>query len=502
EVMHATGLFAAADEASHVLTEMVGLRYTAAQLRFAFALLLELEAAPVRLYTAFEKDMMRDYLHAGLSTTTAQTRLKDDLRTAWVHSGHSDNDWPLGGVCKLERQSAAPARTDDTSTPDSFKRRVLHDANQRTVFRHVDMCLQGTRTAFAFVEGRSGTGKSTLASALHYHGESLSKAVINVATTGLAALQLPCGATAHSTFGLPVTDEPKFSSTLGLRSAAAARIARASLIQWDEWPARKRSCWEAVLDLCATLKGSYGPEYVPKTFVCYGDFRQIPPVVPGGSRDTIVETSVHRSQSWSSFSVFHLPTLHRQALDPAYGNWVNEVGAGTLSAPRSVAGVRGFAELSLCDTVYTENDAMAFAFPHIADAAHCATRRILTATNAMVDVFNDAILRMLSTTYQLPSFHRFSSDSLDMDAPESSPLQISAEFLHNQTHHGAPPHDLNLVVGALYELMRNFSPKDRLMNHTPVILQAVHEHHVVIRTLSGETVPLPRIVFRWPLAHG
>ena len=53
--MHATGLFAAADEASQVLKEMVGLRYTAAQLRFAFVLLLELEAAPVRLYNDFEK---------------------------------------------------------------------------------------------------------------------------------------------------------------------------------------------------------------------------------------------------------------------------------------------------------------------------------------------------------------------------------------------------------------------------------------------------------------
>ena len=243
--MHATGLFAAADEASQVLKEIVGLRYTAAQLRFAFVLLLELEAAPVRLYNAFEHDMMRDFLHAGLSAPTAKTRLKDVLRTAWVHSGHSDHDWPLGGTCKLEAQSAAPDQADGAATPASFKERVLADTNQRTVFEHVTGCLQGhpcsesafacagpwnraslhllahLHSAFSFPSPLlhlsptsrrivprpcSATAvaseharythrfrirrrplrhrKSTLASALHYHCQALSKDVIKVAPTG------------------------------------------------------------------------------------------------------------------------------------------------------------------------------------------------------------------------------------------------------------------------------------------------------------------------------
>ena len=135
--MHATGLFAAAAEASQVLKEMAGLRYTAAQLRFAFALLLELEAAPVRLHNAFDKDMMRDLLHAGLSAATAEIQLKGAVRTTWVHAGHSGRDWPLGGACELETQNAAPDHADDAATPAPFKQRVLSDTNQRTVFQHV-----------------------------------------------------------------------------------------------------------------------------------------------------------------------------------------------------------------------------------------------------------------------------------------------------------------------------------------------------------------------------
>ena len=67
---------------------------------------------------------------------------------------------------------------------------------------------------------------------------------------------------------------------------------------------------------------------------------------------------------------------------------------------------------------------------------------------------------------------------------------------------GAPPHRLCEVVGAFYELMRNFGPKDRLMNHTLVVVRAVHAHHVVIETLTGQQFPLPRICFRWVLSKG
>ena len=50
--------------------------------------------------------------------------------------------------------------------------------------------------------------------------------------------------------------------------------------------------------------------------------------------------------------------------------------------------------------------------------------------------------------------------------------------------------------------MRNFSPEDRLMNHTPVILKEVCDRHVLVETLDGRKFPLPRICFRWALARG
>ena len=51
EAMLATRYFSSDDEATRVMDELVALRCPAAQLRFAFAVLLDKDAAPVTLYT-------------------------------------------------------------------------------------------------------------------------------------------------------------------------------------------------------------------------------------------------------------------------------------------------------------------------------------------------------------------------------------------------------------------------------------------------------------------
>eukprot|EP00959_Pyramimonas_sp_CCMP1952_P225906 4723978-Pyramimonas_sp.AAC.1 len=80
--MLATGMFAKDDEASRVLQELVDLRYTAHQLRFAFIVLLDLDATPVTLYNAFEKPMLKDFLDRGLALPTAREELQRSLRVA------------------------------------------------------------------------------------------------------------------------------------------------------------------------------------------------------------------------------------------------------------------------------------------------------------------------------------------------------------------------------------------------------------------------------------
>ena len=71
-----------------------------------------------------------------------------------------------------------------------------------------------------------------------------------------------------------------------------------------------------------------------------------------------------------------------------------------------------------------------------------------------------------------------------------------------QDANGVPPHNLRLVRSGLYELTRNFSASEKLMNHTLVVVVGVHNRHVTIDTLDGRRFPLPRICFKIDLAKG
>ena len=228
ETLLATGHFARSDEADCVMQELIDLRYTVSQLRLAFVLLLHQDAAPVRLFSEFSHALMKDFRDSCISLSASLQKLWDALLKAWVHCGHSEHEWPLGGALPTE-PAASPQPTDK----NAFQL-VRKDSVQNTVLEHVLTCLSSGKDCFVFCEGKSGTGKSTLASALYHEAVKLGKSAINVATTGQAALQLPLGAKAHSTFGIPIDEDAELTCTLGLHTATALRIVSASLIQWDE----------------------------------------------------------------------------------------------------------------------------------------------------------------------------------------------------------------------------------------------------------------------------
>jgi len=498
EAMLATGCFARSDEASQVLEELVALRYTGAQLRFAFLVLLEQDATPLTLYRKYEHVLLKDYLHGGLSMESAQRKLKQALRATWLSNGNAEVGkelpWDTTDETLEDAQAAAP------SAHNILGAQIRKDLPQAQAANHILRLLEIGEEAYIFVEGRSGTGKSTLAKYLHSEVTASGKTVLNVATTGLAALQLSQGATAHSTFGIPLQDEDCLPCRVGMHSAQGKKIAGASLIQWDEWPSTKATAWDAVLRLLDELRAAHPSTFVPKVFVCYGDFRQIPPVVPRGSRQDIVSLSVRASPSWRHFVHFRLTTKHRQASDVAYARWLDNLGEGTLPT-HACNGVPGaFVELSPCDTVETEDAAIAFCFPAVNDPHDCSRARVVAPTNSLVDAINDRVLETLVRTYKRDSFQKVSADTMDLDEGSQVDANISQEFLNMQRQPGAPPHCLRLVTGALYELMRNFSAEHRLMNHSVVILKSVHEHHVCIETLQGESFPLPRICFRMAMA--
>ena len=75
------------------------------------------------------------------------------------------------------------------------------------------------------------------------------------------------------------------------------------MIIWDKAPMSHKHTFEAVNRSLRDIMKEVSPELVDvpfggKVFVVGGNFRQVLPVVPRGSRGQVVAASVHESSLW------------------------------------------------------------------------------------------------------------------------------------------------------------------------------------------------------------
>ena len=172
------------------------------------------DSQPVTLFSQYRKPLMKDLRDSGWSDARAEAKLLQVLRDLWVQGGNAEHTWQLPFGQDGATSSLTSSASDDASAvaADAL---VAKDATQTAVLKRVLKATADRVELFLFVEGRSGTGKSTLAKCIARRSLKCGHDVVNVATTGLAALQLPEGATAHSTFGIPLDDAPELTCTLG-----------------------------------------------------------------------------------------------------------------------------------------------------------------------------------------------------------------------------------------------------------------------------------------------
>jgi len=156
---------------------------------------------------------------------------------------------------------------------------------QRRVYDTIMNRVDDKKPGLFFLYGYGGTGKTyiwrSLAAAIRSRGEI----VIAVASSGIAALLIAGGRTAHSRFNIPIIIHESSSCTITQDSDLATLIARAKLIIWDEAPMLHKHCFEAVdrafRDILRTYNnGRLDIPFGGKVVVLGGDFRQILPVIP------------------------------------------------------------------------------------------------------------------------------------------------------------------------------------------------------------------------------
>jgi len=168
----------------------------------------------------------------------------------------------------------------------------LLNQNQRSIYDNVIDAVHDPRPVDKtfFVDGLGGAGKTFLYGCLLSRVCSTCDIALSMASSGIAALLLEGGCTVHSHFKIPVAglcDSSACYVPLNNPQAALIRVARP--IVWDEAPMAHKHVFEAVNRTFQHVMGIVDLAlkdmlFGDKVVVMGGDFRQILPMVPWGTK--------------------------------------------------------------------------------------------------------------------------------------------------------------------------------------------------------------------------
>ncbi|KAL7583721.1 hypothetical protein Lser_V15G43784 [Lactuca serriola] len=218
---------------------------------------------------------------------------------------------------------------------------------QRNIFQDIMAKIKNNKGGVFFIYGYGGTGKPFLWKTISAAIRSQVEIVLNVASSGIASLLLTGGRTAHSRFIIPINLTEDSFCKINPKIDLAILIRKASLIIWDEAPMVHKHAFEALDRTLKDILKFVDPtnSSIPfggKVVVFGGDFRQILPVVPGGSRQNIVNASLSSSYLWQQYKVHKLTKNMRLTVgsDPfavnrieGFSNWLLDIGEGNLGGP-------------------------------------------------------------------------------------------------------------------------------------------------------------------------
>nr|KAJ0194029.1 hypothetical protein LSAT_V11C800414390 [Lactuca sativa] len=326
---------------------------------------------------------------------------------------------------------------------------------QRSIFDEIMTTIKENKGGVFFVYGYGGTGKTFLWKTLSASLRSKGDIVLNVASSGIASLLLTGGRTAHSRFIIPLNLTEDSFCSFGKDSDVAELLKKTSLIIWDEAPMIHKHAFEALdrsmkdiftCDLRTNSKLPFGG----KTIVFGGDFRQILPVIPNGSRQEIV---------------------------------------GGLNDGETIIDIPD--DLLIVDSTDPIGSLIEFVYPSIVENAknpiYFQERAILAPKNEVVQEINERLLKLFPGAQQ----EYLSSDSLshaDFVHDNIDETLYSPDVLNGLKPSGMPIHKLVLKVGVPVMLLRNIDQKSGLCNGTRLRVLALGKRVIEAEIISGSNI--------------
>jgi len=355
---------------------------------------------------------------------------------------------------------------------------VLGDEQQR-IYDAVMGSVQDAAGTVFYADGEGGAGKTFLYEKLLHRVRAEGWVPLAVAMSGIAALLLPGGTTAHHRFRLPVplplTDAV---CNVGTTTDLAGLLREARLLIWDEAPTASKSAIDAVDRCLRDVRGVARP-FGGLTTLLGGDFRQIPPVLRHIPRGEFAPFTIKASRIWTTPDAverYTLPRNQRAIKDPAYADFLRAIGDGLYSGypasedpllrepasvllPASISAPEAWTGNTLLDWVYegvlrdADRDV-------VEQLEFYQNRAVITPTNDAASALNEEML------HRFPGLPReyFSADSIAEEGMDT--VSYPVEFLNGLDAGGLPPHCLRLKLGALLICLRNFSPHRGVCNGT------------------------------------
>ncbi|KAJ6003691.1 hypothetical protein N7522_006383 [Penicillium canescens] len=495
------GLFQDNHEAVYAMNEAITAYSRPSQLRFLFAQLLSnLPFPAVELWSRFQSDLNADYRLRHPTAHATDLALQDLARylsaqgSSLAQCGLPE---PVQRYAEVDLELAF-FQTQLVSIRGRHKEAYGRiNSDQKGIFDH--LLDQSDIGGCYFIDGRAGRGKTFLMSAMCDRIRADERIVCVTGTTALSVIHYERGRTAHSAFGIPVQESDMgLVSKVSPQSGRAELLRQASLLIWEELPMAKKAVVECADQLLQDIMRNDLP-FGGKLFIGLGDFRQVAPVVRGSSGPTAtLNSSIRTSTLWNHFKVLRLTTPVRQAGDPVYARWVDQVGDGVHPYETSVP----LHHLQHLDDLDAAAD---FLFPQdsVSTSAAAVQHAFLSPFNARVDLFNKLILERLPGRAETYYSHDMIKE-LD-DSTFNLPTGAEADLLSVLNEPGIPPHELSLKIGAVASVMRNLSIEKNLVKNVRVQVVNQLPNVVQVRLLQRACTPdtesptfyLPRITFEF-----
>ncbi|GJT75732.1 ATP-dependent DNA helicase PIF1-like protein [Tanacetum coccineum] len=237
-----------------------------------------------------------------------------------------------------------------------------------------------------------------------------------------------------------------------------------------------------------------------KVVVFGGDFRQILPVIPNGSRQDIVHASLNMSYLWQHCTVLKLTKNMRLRVgcNPEdaedindFADWILSIGEGKIGGKNDGhAPVEFPKEMLIPDSNDHIESLITETYDNwqnnLWDPTYFQDRAILAPTHEQVDKVNERMLAKLPGREKIC----YSSDSVsdvDIDFNFNESL-YSTEFLNTIKMSGIPHHKLVLKIGAPVMCLRNIDQRGGLCNGTRLQVLRMSKNNIEAKIISGGKV--------------